>query len=181
MPFVLSAVIVLLDQITKAIVVRNVPLIYESGFTIEVIGDFLRIIHARNLGMAFSLGNNLPPVVRFLLLVVVSGAVLVWLVVSLYRSAETTDTQRWFLALVLGGGIGNLIDRVFRPAGVVDFVDVAWFGLEVRWPGFLAWERWPTFNVADSAISVGVVLIIASLVFTGATTHKDKRSKERKV
>ena len=163
-PFILTAVIVLVDQITKAMIVRNVPLIYESGFAIEVFGNVLRIIHTRNLGMAFSLGTDLSPFVRFTLLVVVSGAVLVWLVATLYRSSETTDTQRWFLASIAGGGIGNLIDRIFRPAGVVDFVDVVWFGLDVRWPGFLAWERWPTFNVADSAISVGVLLIIGSIL-----------------
>ena len=160
-------------------IVRNVPLIYESGFAIEVFGDVLRIIHARNLGMAFSLGNELSPFVRFTLLVVVSGAVLVWLVATLYRSSETTDTQRWFLALVAGGGIGNLIDRIFRPAGVVDFVDVVWLGLDVRWPGFLAWERWPTFNVADSAISVGVLLIIGS-VLVGTKRRVTERPPKRK-
>jgi signal peptidase II len=146
---------VVVDQITKAIIVANVPLYYNSGFTWEVLGDFLRIIHARNLGIAFSLGDGLPFGVRKLLFVLMPLGILVVLYFSFYRSSELTATQRWFVASIFGGGVGNLIDRIFRPAGVVDFIDVRFYGL-------LGLERWPTFNVADSAVVVGGILLVIS-------------------
>jgi signal peptidase II len=158
-PLILAAVIVIVDQITKAIIVANVPLFYESGFRIEVIGDFLRIIHARNLGIAFSIGDGLPFVVRKVLFVAMPIVVLLVLVVSLYRSPELTQRQRWFVAGILGGGVGNIIDRIFRPLGVVDFIDVRFYGL-------FGMERWPTFNVADSSVVVGGILLMATMLFT---------------
>lgn len=60
-------------------------------------------------------------------------------------------------SLILGGGVGNIIDRIFRPLGVVDFIDVRFYGL-------FGLERWPTFNIADSAIVVGGILLIISLL-----------------
>lgn len=157
-PVILAAAIVLVDQFTKWLIVRNVPLIYETGFTIEVIGDFLRIIHARNLGVAFSIGDGLPFWMRKVLFVITPVAVLIVLLLSFYRRDDVTHLQRWFLAAIIGGGIGNIIDRIFRPLGVVDFVDVRFYGL-------FGMERWPTFNVADSSVVVGGILLIASSFF----------------
>ena len=87
-PFILAAAIVLIDQITKALIVARVPLYYNSGVTIEVIGDFFRIIHARNLGVAFSLGDSLPFWLRKTLFVGMPVGVLLLLVVTFYRSDE---------------------------------------------------------------------------------------------
>ena len=158
-PLILSAAIVILDQITKAIIVARVPLFYESGFMIEVIGDFLRIIHARNLGVAFSIGDGLPFWLRKVLFVAVPTAMLFLIFFTFYRSDELTQKQRWLVAAIIGGGVGNIIDRIFRPLGVVDFVDVRFYGL-------LGMERWPTFNVADAGVSVGGVLLILTMFFT---------------
>lgn len=159
LPLILTAIIVIVDQITKLIIVRNVPLIYESGFTIEVIGDFFRIIHARNLGIAFSIGDGLPFWLRKALFVAMPLMVLVLLLFTIYRSREIGQGQRWCIAAIFGGGIGNLIDRVFRPLGVVDFLDVKFYGL-------FGMERWPTFNVADSSVVVGGIVLIISMLFT---------------
>ncbi|MFW5828565.1 MAG: signal peptidase II [Alkalispirochaeta sp.] len=158
-PLILAAVIVIVDQITKAIIVANVPLFYESGFRIEVLGDFLRIIHARNLGIAFSIGAGLPEAVRRILFVGLPVVVLGVLIVSFYRSPELTGRQRWWVSAIIGGGIGNIIDRVARPLGVVDFIDVRFYGL-------FGLERWPTFNVADASVVVGGVLLVVSMLFT---------------
>lgn len=158
-PLILSAAIVIIDQITKAIIVARVPLFYESGFMIEVIGDFLRIIHARNLGVAFSIGNGLPFWMRKVLFVAIPTAMLFLIFFTFYRSDELTQKQRWLVAAIIGGGVGNIIDRIFRPLGVVDFVDVRFYGL-------LGMERWPTFNVADAGVSVGGVLLILTMFFT---------------
>ncbi|MFW5694356.1 MAG: signal peptidase II [Alkalispirochaeta sp.] len=158
-PLILAVVIVIVDQITKAIIVANVPLFYETGFRIEVWGDFLRIIHARNLGIAFSIGAGLPEVMRRILFVGLPVVVLSVLVVSFYRSPELTGRQRWWVAAIIGGGVGNIIDRVVRPLGVVDFIDVRIYGL-------FGMERWPTFNVADASVVVGGILLVVSMLFT---------------
>ena len=158
-PLLLVAAIVLTDQITKAIIVARIPLFYQTGFRIEVIGDFLRIIHARNLGIAFSIGDGLPFWLRKLLFVAMPVVVLLVVIFGFYRSRDITQTQRWFVAAIIGGGIGNIIDRVFRPLGVVDFIDVKFYGL-------FGLERWPTFNVADSSVVVGGLLLAAALLIS---------------
>jgi signal peptidase II len=83
-------------------------------------------------------------------------AVLVFLVVYYFRSDEFTSFQRWAVAGILGGGIGNLIDRVCRPAGVVDFISVNFYG-------FLGFSRWPTFNIADSSVVVFGLLLLFTI------------------
>lgn len=157
-PLIVTALIIIADQITKLIIVRNVPLYYESGFTIEVIGDFFRIIHARNLGIAFSIGDGLPFWLRKVLFVALPIGVIVFLFFGFYCSRDINRTQRWFVAAILGGGVGNIIDRIFRPLGVVDFLDVKFYGL-------FGLERWPTFNVADASVVVGGILLIISMFF----------------
>jgi len=157
-PLILSLILVILDQVTKWIIVRNIPLYYESGYIIEVLGDFFRIIHARNLGIAFSIGDGLPFWIRKLLFVLLPIAVILILFFAFYCSREITQRQRWFVAAILGGGVGNIIDRIFRPLGVVDFLDVKFYGL-------FGLERWPTFNVADASVVVGGILLMVTMLF----------------
>lgn len=158
-PLILLAMIVLVDQVTKLIVVAHVPLFYNTGFTIDVIGDFFRIIHVRNLGIAFSIGHGLVPWARRLLFVVLPVAVMIVLFVFFYMSSGVTQRQRWYVAGVLGGGAGNMVDRIFRPLGVVDFLDVRFYGL-------LGLERWPTFNVADASVVICGILLVISMLLT---------------
>jgi signal peptidase II len=89
-------------------------------------------------------------------------------IVVYMKSNDFTKLQRWAIAGIVGGGIGNLIDRIFRPEGVVDFIDVKFYGL-------FGMERWPTFNVADSAVVVCGILLIVSFI---AMTIKDSKSKK---
>jgi signal peptidase II len=123
-----------------------------------VLGDFFRIIHARNPGIAFSIGRQLPETIRSVLFVLIPLVVLGVLLVFYFKSDEFTYLQRWCLAGILGGGIGNLIDRVFRPEGVVDFLDFRFYGL-------FGLERWPTFNVADATVVVCGILLLITLIF----------------
>ncbi|TVR59348.1 MAG: signal peptidase II [Spirochaetaceae bacterium] len=155
-PLVLSIAIVVIDQISKAIIVFAVEPVYRSGHVIPVIGDFLRIIHARNPGIAFSIGRDLPDPVRTVLFAAIPIVVLILLFVYYWRSDEFSPAQRWAIAGILGGGAGNLIDRVFRPEGVVDFIDVRIYGL-------FGMERWPTFNVADASVVVGGITLVVTL------------------
>jgi signal peptidase II len=155
LPFLLAAFVLLLDQVSKLLVVAHIPL---RGIEARFFGDFLRIIHVRNPGIAFSMGRDMPDALRGILFTLLPVAVVAALVVYYFRSKEFTFLQRWAVAGIIGGGAGNLIDRIFRPEGVVDFIDVKFFGI-------FGLERWPTFNIADSAVVVCGVLLAVSLFF----------------
>ena len=156
LPFALTLAVVLLDQITKALIVKFVPP-YTVGWAFG--GDFLRIIHVANKGVAFSLGSGLSNSLRALFFSL-APLVVIGIVVGVYfRNEEFNGLQRWCVCAIVGGGIGNIIDRIFRPQGVIDFIDVKFYGL-------FGLERWPTFNVADAAIVVAGILLIASFLFS---------------
>ena len=154
-PFSLALDVIIFDQLAKWLVVHFIPF-REIGA--EFFGDLLRIIHVRNLGIAFSMGRNLPEVFRGALFTLLPVIVIAVLIVYYFRSNEFSRFQRWAVSGIIGGGIGNLIDRVFRPDGVVDFIDVKFFGI-------FGLERWPTFNIADSAVVVCGILLALSLLF----------------
>jgi signal peptidase II len=140
--FVIALGVVALDQVTKAIVIAKIPM----HQTIPVIRGFFDLTHLKNTGAAFgvlaSAGSARPLLVTLLALAVFAG-VLAW---SLSAPAEHRLLQV-ALALIMGGAVGNLVDRV-RFQSVTDFLR---FYVD-RW-------EWPSFNVADSAISVGVALL----------------------
>ena len=155
-PLVGAALVVLADQITKALVVAGVPV---NSVAWAWGGDFFWLVHQRNTGVAFSLGNGLPEIVRHGLFILVPVVVLGFVAVYAWRDKTLTGWQRWALSLILGGGVGNIIDRIFRPDGVVDFLSFKFYGL-------FGMERFATFNVADSAVTIGGVLIVLSLLLS---------------
>jgi signal peptidase II len=150
-PFVLTVAVIAADQISKLIVVRTLPL----ARPVRIIGDFLRLTYVTNPVIAFSIGRNLPAAGRHFLALVLPLAVLGVLVYYQLFSPEIGRRQRWLLAAIIGGGLGNYVDRLFRTRGVVDFIDVRFYGL-------LGFERWPTFNLADSTVVVAGILLIIS-------------------
>ncbi len=154
-PFILSFIVIAADQITKLIIVRNID-IYSVGAS--YLDGFLRIIHVRNKAIAFSMGHSLPDNFRTALFSFLPLIILIVLIVYLFRNRDITQFQRWIAAGIIGGGFGNLIDRFFRPDGVVDFIDVKFYGI-------FGLERWPTFNVADSAVVVCGILLFISMLF----------------
>jgi signal peptidase II len=167
LPLSLTALILLLDQGVKSFIVRNWPL--EGGSFIRDIfkfkNDFLRIIHVRNKAIAFSLGQNLPDQVRFVLFVIAPILVLGFLFWYYLRSQDFTGLQRWAVAGILGGGLGNLTDRIFRPDGVVDFISIKFYGI-------LGMERFPTFNVADSSIVICCILFFIGIMTSPGDSEK---------
>jgi signal peptidase II len=145
------AAIVVLDQATKALVKAKLPL-HES---MTVIPGFFDLTHVRNTGAAFGMLDNTnfayKPAVMVIVALIALGAVASYALTL----PATQRIARFGLALILGGAIGNLIDRA--TAGyVVDFVDVYWRGVHF-------WA----FNVADSAITVGVVLMLLDVLGVG--------------
>lgn len=142
--FVLLAVIAAADQVTKAILVRTLPL-YDS---LPVIPGFLNFTHVRNTGAAFGLFNAVDFPYKPAVITLVALLALVAIAVYAERFGADTRLSRVGLGLVLGGAVGNLIDRA-RLGYVVDFVDAYWRG----------WHFW-AFNVADAAITVGATSLI---------------------
>jgi signal peptidase II len=164
LPLSLTALILLLDQGVKAFIVRNWPL--EGSFIKDVFDNgFLYIFHVRNKAIAFSLGQNLPDRVRFVLFVIAPILVLGFLFWYYLRSRDFTGLQRWAVAGILGGGLGNLTDRIFRPDGVVDFISVKFYGI-------LGMERFPTFNVADSSIVICCILFFIGIMTSPGDSEK---------
>jgi signal peptidase II len=153
LPLVLAPIIVLTDQVSKAVFISML----HYGVPVEVIGDFFRLTLVQNPAIAFSIGHGLPAELRRPLFLVLPLAVVAIILLYYLRTAELTQLQRWLLAAVLGGGVANFVDRVFRPAGVVDFIDVKFYGL-------FGLARFPTFNVADSSVVVGGILLLLSFL-----------------
>jgi signal peptidase II len=149
----LPGIIVLCDQVTKAIIRRTLPL-HDSVTIIPGLVDFT---HIRNTGAAFGFLNGVDFPFKTVVIAIVATAALVgvgWYAAGL---AHHQRLARAGLALIIGGATGNLIDRVVAGS-VVDFVDVYW----------RSYHFW-AFNVADSAISVGVAIMILDMI--GVSRH----------
>lgn len=142
------ALLVIADQVTKALVVRAIPL-HDS---VTVVPGLVNLTHVRNTGAAFGMLNALHfPGKTFVIILL---AVIAIVVITVYagKFANETLAARAGLALVLGGAFGNLVDRA-RVGYVVDFVDVHYAG----------WHFW-AFNVADAAITVGAIVLILDML-----------------
>ena len=165
----LSGCIVIADQLTK-IIVKGISL-PSLGINIEgmpyglskpVFGDFFRLTYIENPGMAF--GIDLGGKLFFSLFSVVASFGILY---YLYRSRTEPLGFKISLALILGGAVGNLIDRVFYGVlfneaplfygKVVDFLDVDFFNITL---GSYHMTRWPVFNIADASVSIGVILLV---------------------
>lgn len=165
LPFTMAIFVILLDQITKIAIVAYAP---TSRLIASFFGDFLQIILVYNTGAAFSLGNTLSPILRFAFLKLLPLLVIIAFL-PIYFKVEFSKFERWAICAILGGGIGNLIDRFFRAEGVVDFIDVKFYGL-------FGLERWPTFNIADAS----VVIAFASLILYSFFKKNKETSSEKK-
>lgn len=153
----IAGLVILLDFLTKQWVVETL-IMHEIR---PVLGDFFRLTYTHNPGAAFGINIGEHSRLFFLSLSIAALGVLGWM----YRSTPPSDVLRLAaLALVCGGAIGNIIDRFRYEAGVVDFIDVG-----------LGAHRFWIFNVADSAVSVGAVLLLISFYL------EEKREKREVV
>lgn len=148
--FSITFVIVLIDQISKSLIVKNL----REGDTISVIGNFLNFHFIYNQGGA--MGTNVGPPWAYAILTTVA---LILIVRYFIRSHSDDAFTKISLAIILGGAIGNLVDRV-RFGKVVDFIDA-----DIPDIQFLHIYRWFTFNVADAAITIGLILFAISIIF----------------
>jgi signal peptidase II len=156
LPFLLSGFIIAADQLVKGFIVTH----WTGNRILDVFGnDVLWIIHVRNKAIAFSLGHNLPDTLRPFLFIILPIGVIIGLILGYYcKSREISPLQRWLFAGIIGGGLGNILDRIFRPDGVVDFISIKFYGL-------FGMERWPTFNIADASVVVCcIIFFVSSLI-----------------
>jgi signal peptidase II len=122
---------------------------------VPLVPNLFQLVHVRNSGAAFGIGANAESHLVPMLLNIGALAVFAVVVVYSFRAAVTARTLQVGLHLILGGAIGNLVDR-FRLGYVVDFLDVY-----VNWGGQA--HHWPAFNVADSAICIGIALLFLDM------------------
>lgn len=147
-----GALVFVADQLTKAWALGRL----SGSRSVTVIPGFFDLTLVLNPGVAFGIFSDVPPEWRWLVTVFSLAALVLLCSMAIRIVPEGSFVGRLALGLVFGGAAGNLLDR-WRFGAVVDFVDIHWRDV----------YHWPAFNVADSAISVGVVLLAAELVFGG--------------
>jgi signal peptidase II len=145
---ILTFVVVFLDRVSKAAIEAKTI----EGWRHELVHNFIYLVHSKNTGIAFSMFADGATWTRYVL---IAGSLIVIAILAWYLVAGSGVSARVAagLALLLGGATGNLTDRILR-GGVTDFFEV-WFGS----------YRYPAFNVADSAITIGAILILLDVLF----------------
>ena len=153
----ISLAVVVLDRISKLVIAKTIAM----GSAITVIPHVFRLTHVLNTGAAFSIfADSASPMTVRIALIVFSVAAAVIVLVMLWRYGRTWSVTAVGFALVLGGAIGNLYDRAVMHY-VVDFLEVHIFSY-----------HWPDFNVADSAISIGAVLLLLEVIMPRKTSKE---------
>lgn len=155
----IGAAILVIDQLTKYLVVRNM----EVGESIPIIGEFLQLTSHRNAGAAWGMFQG--QMIFFYIVTVVVVALLLYIY---KKEAKDNFLMQLSITMLLAGAIGNFIDRILFQQ-VVDFVDVLIFGY-----------NFPIFNVADSALTIGVILMLIEFFLTGRSDDNERNNSRQK-
>ena len=159
LPLIIFTSVLVADQITKNIVLNYI----DFGQSISVWGEWIRFTLVLNPGGAFSLRLVSP--VYYLILSIVIFTILIWFI---YYKREATYLSLP-LSFVAGGAAGNIIDRL-RFGEVVDFIDCEFFDINI---GSYHLDRWPIFNIADAAISCGIIATIVLTFYLSAKSENE--------
>jgi len=158
--FIIITLILILDQVTKYLA----RIFLQPVYSVSILGDFFRLTYVENPGIAF--GLRIDNKVLFTILSIVAVLVIFYYLFQL----KNHSFLRFSFALILGGAFGNLIDR-FLYGRVVDFLDFEFFDVHISPFSFLFFDfsgyhmdRWPVFNVADIAVTVGMILIVINAI-----------------
>jgi signal peptidase II len=143
----IATAVVILDRLTKWVVSQNITL-HDS---VDVIPGVFRLTHVQNQGAAFGLFSESPSEWKVAMLILFSIAALAVVSALLWRNGNAMNTTAIALSLVFGGALGNLWDRI-SDGRVIDFLDF-----------YLGSHHWPAFNIADSAIVVGALLLLSEI------------------
>jgi signal peptidase II len=166
--FILVSIAVIgIDRLTKWIVKSTM----ELGESIDVIGKFFHISYILNSGIAFGMLHRNPSPVKMPLLIIVSFialGIIVYIFLSLPKNIRLTGVS---MGLILGGAIGNIIDRITRGE-VVDFIDIDFPNISIPLMKLRIF-RWPTFNAADSSVFVGIVMLLVIIIVMGGKAEEN--------
>lgn len=150
--FTIAALVVILDQASKRIILNTL----SQGETVELIGSFLRFRLSYNPGAILGFLSESRPV-----LLVMTFISIIALIYFAYRMRYAPVLKRVCLGLILGGAFGNLVDRV-ASGNVIDFIDMG-----------VGSYRWPTYNVADIAVTIGAVILIGGFIFNAEESEEE--------
>jgi signal peptidase II len=176
------ALVVVCDQITKLWAMANLKSLIQEGSPTErfitVIDGFFRLHYIENPGASWGLLRDASPEFRIPFFVGVSLAAIVFILWYFKKLGPNHRLQAFSISLILGGALGNLIDRI-RFGKVVDFIQ--WYfvvekpvnlGVFTIEPGE---KYWPTFNIADMAITIGVILLLVEMLFRPKSLGQEKK------
>jgi signal peptidase II len=154
-PLLIALAVLLLDRITKRVVGKTIPL----DDVVNIVPGFFRLTHLENTGAAFSLFADSTSPFRTALLIAFSVAALAVVSVLLWKDRTVFNAGTLALSLILGGAVGNLWDRL-ADGKVTDFLDF-----------YIGAHHWPPFNIADSAIVIGALLLLVRMLRKDQRTH----------
>lgn len=163
--FITAVSVIVVDHLTKWIIRSTMHL----NQTINVIGNFFTISFIYNTGIAFGILNKNNSSAKTPLLIIVSIIALGIILYIFYSLPRDIKLSGLSMGLIFGGAIGNMIDRIVRGK-VVDFFDVDFFDINIPKLDFHM-TRWPTFNVADSAVFVGILMLFIIIIIYGGKTE----------
>ncbi|MGB4782089.1 signal peptidase II [Candidatus Methylomirabilis sp.] len=146
--YAVALTVILLDQVSKLLIQATMPL----GHSIPIISDLFAIVHVMNPGAAFGLLADQAAWIRGPFFIGISLLAIGFILYYRHRRVDDHPLALLGLSLILGGAVGNLVDRL-RIGKVIDFIDVHYYQY-----------HWPAFNVADSAITIGVSLMMLTLI-----------------
>lgn len=149
--FILAVVIVIIDQLLKMLVVNTI----KTSGTVEILGGIVKFDYVENRGMAFGMLQNYRWVFIIFTLIVILG-----LIIYMIKSKPTNKLFITSITLIVGGGIGNLIDRIILGY-VVDYIQLSFFN--------------PVCNFADYCITIGTVLLIVYIIFFTQNNNKSTK------
>lgn len=172
---IIILIVVAFDQATKYLAIAFL----QPRGSITILGDFLRLTYVENPGMAF--GIEIDNKILFNILSIIAVLIIFYYLFKL----RSHPLLRFSFAIILGGAFGNLLDRFIRGR-VVDFLDVEFFDINFSGGTFLLWNfpaysmyRWPVFNIADMAVSIGMLIILFTTFFNNSpVTSMDNAAQE---
>jgi signal peptidase II len=167
LPYSVTLCVIAIDQVSKILIAAYLT-IHEVG--LSLFNGFIRIIHEKNLGVALSLGDNFPYYLRVILFVIFPLFILGYVVFYSFKADNFSLFQRCVIAGIVGGGLGNIIDRIFRPDGVIDFISLRMYGL-------FHMSYFPTFNIADFVLTSSTCLLLLSLILGKNRIKKERTEK----
>ncbi len=158
----IALAVFVIDLLTKIWAVLYI----EDSPPIEIIPGFLRLVYGENTGIAFGLFQNYGGILHIL-----SPIAFVILLVIIYKQLSETPLDMWSLfmfGLLIGGAMGNILNRLYSGY-VIDFIDV-----------YIGQYQWPTFNIADTALTIGEVILIGKLLFWRKSAQEETSQEESK-